>query len=89
MRTPTLAAIVALGLLGACSRTEDGKVVVERPGEVQVKTTKDTISLPTIGTVKDTINTPTIGVKEETLIVKKPVVGTKKTAVSRPTVRKP
>ena len=89
MRMQTLAVIAALGLLGACSRTDDGKIVVERPGEVQIKTTKDTVGLPTVGTVKDTVNTPTIGVKEETLIVKKPVVGTKKTEISRPTVRRP
>lgn len=89
MRKPALAVIVALGLLGACSRTEDGKIVVERPGEVEVKTTKDTVSLPTVGTRKDTINTPVVGVKEETLIVKKPVVGTKKTEITRPTVRRP
>jgi electron transfer flavoprotein alpha/beta subunit len=89
MRQLTFAAIVALGAAAACSRTDDGKIVVERPGDVQVTTTKDTVSLPTVGTVKDTINTPTIGVKEETLIVKKPVVGTKKTEVTRPTVRRP
>jgi hypothetical protein len=89
MRTAMLAAAVALGLLGACSRTDDGKVVIERPGDVQISTKKDTVSLPTVGTVKDTITTPTIGVKEETLIVKKPVIGSKKTEVTRPTVRKP
>jgi hypothetical protein len=89
MRIATLAATVALGLLGACSRTDDGKVVIERPGEVHIGTTKDTVTLPTVGTVKDTITTPTIRVKEETLIVKKPVIESKKTEVSRPTVRKP
>ena len=89
MRTPLFAAFVAAGLLAACSRTDDGKIVVERPGEVQVKTTKDTISVPTVGTRKDTINTPVVGVKEETLIVKKPVVGSKKTEITRPTVRRP
>lgn len=89
MRKATLAATVALGLLSACSKTDDGRVVIERPGDVQVRTTKDTVSLPTVGTVKDTITTPTIGVKEETLIVKKPVIGSKKTEVTRPTVRKP
>jgi hypothetical protein len=89
MRKTTLAAIIALGLVGACSRTDDGKIVVERPGEVEVKTTKDTVSLPTVGTVRETVTTPTIRVKEETLIVKKPVIGSKKTEISRPTVRKP
>jgi hypothetical protein len=89
MRLQTLAAIAALTILSACSRTDDGKVVVERPGDIDVKTTKDTISLPRVGSKTDTINTPTIGVQKETLIVNKPVVGTKKAEVKRPTVSRP
>ena len=45
--------------------------------------------MPEIGTKIDTINTPTVGTKPETLIVNKPVVGTKKTEVKVPTVKKP
>ena len=84
-----LVLIMILGLVGACSRTDDGNVVIERPGEVEVKTTKDTLKLPSIGTVRESVTTPTIGVKEETLIVKKPVIGSKKTEITRPTVKRP
>jgi hypothetical protein len=42
-----------------------------------------------VGTKIDTINTPTVGTKPETLIVQKPVVGTKQTEVKVPTVKKP
>ena len=79
------AAIVALG---ACSKTPDGDLVVERPGDVDVKMTTDTLKLPEIGMRTDTINTPVIGTKPETLIVKKPVIGTKKTEVKVPTITK-
>jgi hypothetical protein len=89
MRIQILAAVAALSILSACSRTKDGDLVVERPGDVKVTTTKDTLALPRVGTKTDTINTPTVGVQKETLIVNKPVVGTKKTEVKRPTVSRP
>lgn len=83
--------VAAAVALAACGRTKDGDLTVERPGDVDVKveTTKDTIPLPEVGTKIDTINTPTVGTKPETLIVNKPVVGTKKTEVKVPTVKKP
>ena len=81
--------IGAAVVLAACGRTKEGDLTVERPGDVDVKTTTDTIKLPDVGTKIDTINTPTVGVKEDTLIVKKPVVGTKKTEVKVPTIKKP
>jgi len=87
MRVRILIVVTTLAIASACSRTDDGKIVVDRPGEVEVKIKKDTINVPTIGTVKDTINTPVVGVKEETLIVKKPVVGTKKTQIKRPVIK--
>ena len=87
MRRLSLVTLTTVALLAACSRTDDGKIVIERPGEVQVKMTQDTVHLPTIGTVKDTVTTPVVGVKEETLIVKRPVVTSKKTAISRPTIK--
>jgi hypothetical protein len=87
MRVRILIVVTTLAIVSACSRTDDGKIVVDRPGEVEVKIKKDTINVPTIGTVKDTINTPVVGVKEETLIVKKPVVGTKKTQIKRPVIK--
>src|SRR5436190_18728821 len=87
MRTIAVLALSALGLLAGCKRTDDGKLVIERPGEIDVKMKNDTLHLPTVGTVKDTITTPSIGVKEETLIVKKPVIGSKKTEISKPVIK--
>ena len=82
-----VATMIALAT-GACSRTDNGDVVVKRP-EVSVKTTEDTMRVPTITTRTDTINTPVVGTQTETLVVKKPVVGTKKTEVKVPVVKKP
>ncbi|HEY6825233.1 MAG TPA: hypothetical protein VI259_00170 [Gemmatimonadaceae bacterium] len=81
------AAVTAVAT-GACSRTDNGDVVVKRP-EVSVKTTEDTMRVPTVTTRTDTVNTPVVGTQTETLVVKKPVVGTKKTAVQVPVVKKP
>ena len=87
MRTIVVAAICAVSVLSACKRTDDGKLVIERPGEIDVKMKNDTVHLPSVGTAKDTIRTPTIGVKEETLIVKKPVIGSEKREVSKPVIK--
>jgi len=87
MRRLSLVTLTTIALLAACSRTDDGKIVIERPGEVQVRMTHDPVHLPTIGTVKETVTTPVVGVKEETLIVKKPVVTSKKTEISRPAIK--
>ena len=87
MRTTALLALCAVGFLAGCKRTDDGKLVIERPGEIDVKMKNDTVKVPTVGTTKDTVNTPTIGVKEETLIVKKPVIGSKKTEISKPVIK--
>jgi len=87
MRTMTVLALSAVALLAACERTDDGKIVIERPGEVDVKMKNDTVHLPSVGTVKDTLTTPSIGVKEETLIVKKPVIGSKRTEISKPVIK--
>jgi hypothetical protein len=81
------AAMIALAA-GACSRTENGDVVVKRP-DIDVKTTEDTMRVPSVTTRTDTINTPVVGTQTETLVVKKPVVGTKKTEVKVPVVKKP
>jgi len=82
-----LLGLASLALAASCKRTDDGKLVIERPGEIDVKMKSDTMHLPSVGTTKDTVNTPTIGVQEETLIVKKPVIGTRKTEVSKPVIR--
>jgi hypothetical protein len=89
MRATWIMAAGALALLGACSRTEDGDLVVKRPSDVSVQTTKDTLHLPSVTTKIDTVNTPVVGTKTETLVVKKPVIGTKKTEVKVPVVTKP
>ena len=81
--------IGALATLGACSRTENGDVVVKKPVDVDVQTTQDTLHTPKLTTKIDTINTPVIGTQKETLIVNKPVVGSKKTQVKVPVIKKP
>ena len=88
MKKQTLLFVGAFALLGACGRTENGDVVVKRPVDVDVKTTKDTLNMPTVTTKVDTINTPVVGTKKDTLIVTKPVVGTKKTEVKVPVITK-
>lgn len=87
MRTRTLLLIAAIGALGACSRTESGDIEVKRPADVDVRTTTDTLRMPSFGTRIDTINTPTMGTKKDTIIVDKPVVGTKKTEVKVPVIK--
>ena len=85
MRTRnTLLAATALMALGACSKTKEGDIVVDKP--TGITTTQDTIHTPKLGTKTDTINTPVVGTKTDTLIVKTPVIGSKKTAVKVPTV---
>lgn len=87
MRTlNTLLTIAALASLGACSKTKNGDIVVDKP--TGITTTPDTLHPPTIGTKTDTINTPVVGTKPETLIVQKPVIGTQKTEVKVPTIVK-
>ena len=90
MRTSsTVIAAAACALLGACSRTESGDVVVKRPVSVDVKTTQDTIRIPGVGTRVDTVNAPVVGTKKDTIIVNKPVVGSKKKEVKVPEVKRP
>lgn len=84
-----LLAASALVAIGACSRTENGDVVVKRPADVSVQTTQDTLHLPSVTSRTDTVSTPVIGTKTETLVVKKPVIGTKKTEVKVPQVKRP
>jgi hypothetical protein len=90
MRTLKLIlAASAVAALGACSRTENGDVVVKRPAGVSVQTTQDTLHMPTMTTHPDTVTTPVVGTKTETLIVKKPVIGSRKTEVKVPQVKRP
>lgn len=86
MRILRLGAAALAIAIGACKRTSNGDVVIDRPSAVQ--TTPDTIHLPSIGTRTDTINTPTVGTQTETLIVKKPVVTKKQTVVKTPVIKR-
>ena len=88
MRKQTLLFVGAFAFLGACSKTEDGDLVVKKPVDVDVKTAADTLNVPKVTTKTDTINTPVVGTQKETLIVNKPVVGSKKTEVKVPVVTK-
>lgn len=89
MTTRKIMLVAAAIALTACGRTKEGDLTVERPGDVDIKTTTDTIKMPEVGTRIDTINTPTLGTKPETLIVNKPVAGTKKTEVKVPVIKRP
>jgi hypothetical protein len=89
LKRPALIAVAALAILGACKRTESGDVVIKRPTSVDVKTTPDTLHMPSVTTKTDTINAPVVGTQKETVVVNKPVVGSKKTQVKVPVVTKP
>jgi hypothetical protein len=81
----TFALIVGIVAIGGCSRTQNGDVVVKRPSQVVIKTTTDTIHLPSVTTKTETVNAPVVGTKPETVIVKKPVVvGTQKKVIKVP-----
>ena len=88
MKKQTLLFVGAFALLGACSRTQDGDVVVKRPVDVDVQTTKDTLNMPKVTTKAETISTPVVGTKKDTIVISKPVVGTKKTEVKVPVITK-
>lgn len=73
----------ALALV-ACTKTGENEYEVERPGLVV-----DTVRTPELTTKVDTLSVPTVGTQRDTIIVDKPVVGTKKTEVRTPTVKRP
>lgn len=87
MKFSAVVAASALVVAAACTKTDDGDLVVKRPSDIDVKTTQDTLHVPSVGMQKDTINTPVVGTKPETLIVNKPVVGTKKTEIKKPVIK--
>ncbi|HEY4218539.1 MAG TPA: hypothetical protein VGM67_15465 [Gemmatimonadaceae bacterium] len=78
----------AFALVGACSKTENGDVVVKKPVGVDVQTQTDTLHPPTVTTKLDTINAPVVGTQKDTVIVDKPVVGTEKKVVKVPVIKK-
>ena len=89
MTTRKMMLVAAAVALAACGRTKEGDLTVERPGDVDISTTTDTIKMPQIGSKIDTITTPVVGTKTDTLIVKKPVVGTEKKEVKVPVIKRP
>lgn len=76
--------VLAALALAACTKTGENEYEVERPGLVV-----DTVTTPELTTKIDTVNVPVVGRQKDTIIVNKPVVGTKQTEVKVPTVRKP
>jgi hypothetical protein len=91
MRRYLLPVCAALAVAGACSKTENGDVVIKRP-DISVKTTEDTLhraDMPSIGTRTDTVNSPVVGTQKDTIVVNKPVVGTEKKVVKVPDVKRP
>lgn len=86
-KTALVATLVMTAALGACKKTGEGEFQVKTP-DVDVNTKTTTINTPSVdvGTKVDTISTPTAGTVKDTLIVDRPVVGTKQTEVRVPTV---
>ena len=82
----TLLAVAALASLGACSKTKEGDIVVDKP--VGIQTTPDTMHPPTVGMKVDSVSHLSVGTQKETLIVNKPVLKTTKTAVAVPTIKR-
>ena len=86
MRARVVWTVAGAFAIVACSKTQNGDIVVKRPTSVNVQTTPETLRLRTR---TETVNAPTIGTEQETVIVKKPVIGTTKKAVKVPTVQQP
>lgn len=86
MRTG-LAVLAVVALVG-CKKTGENEYEVVRPGLVT-----DTFKTPSVdvGTKLDSVTVPVVKTEKDTIIVDKPVIGTKKTQVKRPTadVKKP
>ena len=90
MQARVFAAIVGALAIGGCSRTENGDIVVKRPTQITVKTTPDTVRLPSLKQKTETVNAPIVGTQKETVIVNKPTVtGTQKKVIKVPTIQQP
>ena len=79
--------------MAACSRDEQGRASVEVPKDVDVSVQTDSVNLPTVpdvdvntSTQTNSATVPTIGMQKDTVVVSKPVIGTKKTQVKTPDV---
>jgi hypothetical protein len=86
MRTRVLTTIIGIVVIGGCSRTESGDVVIKRPSRVDIQTTPDTLRMKT---KTETVDAPVIGTQPETIVVKKPVVSTKKKVIQVPQIQRP
>jgi hypothetical protein len=86
MRKMLIGAVILSLPLAACKKTGDNTYQVQTP---TVGTDTHTVTTPSVEMQKDTINTPVIGTKPDTVIIQKPVAGTKKTEVSVPVIKKP
>ena len=87
MRKMLIVAAVLSLPLAACKKTGDNEYQIKTP---TIGTDSHTVTTPSVEMRKDTINTPVMGTKPDTVIIQKPVVGTKKTEVSVPhVVKKP
>ncbi len=88
MRTTIVTgALALLALAGGCKQTSDGRVVIQRPGEVNVTTKQDTISLPKVELPKvnlPKVDMPHIKIHEQVDTVNAPTVGTTKRVVKHP-----
>ena len=84
-KSALLPTLLAAAALGACTKTGDGQYQVKTP-EVDVNTKTTTVNTPTLGTKTDSISTPVVGTQKDTVVIDKPVVGAKKTAVKVPTI---
>lgn len=58
MRTTIVIGALAILATGACRKTNDGRVVIDRPGDVNVTTKEDTITLPKVELPK--VNVPKV-----------------------------
>jgi hypothetical protein len=63
--------LVATFAVAACSRTPDGDVVIERPGDVDITSTTDTLRLPNVPDVD-------VNMKRDTVIVDRPSITVKR-----------
>ena len=87
MRKMLIGAVLLAVPLTACKKTGDNEYQIKTP---TIGTDTHTVTTPSVEMRKDTMSTPVVGTKPDTVIIQKPVVGTKKTEISVPhVVRKP
>jgi hypothetical protein len=83
-RMTMVAAVAALMAAGACGRTSDGDVTLERPGDVDVRTTTDTLNAPRVPSFD-------IDTRPETVIFNRPTINrdsARRDSVRRDSIRR-